>query len=56
MATLKADSIRKATDPGRYADGGGLFLSIAKADLKVGFSESGLTGGGWIRASAASPW
>ena len=34
MATLKVDDIRKATTPGRLADGGGLFLNIAKGGSK----------------------
>ena len=34
MATLKVDDIRKATTPGRYADGNGLFLNIAKGGSK----------------------
>ena len=34
MATLKADDIRKATTPGRYGDGGGLFLNIAPGGSK----------------------
>ena len=33
MATLKVDDIRKATTPGRLADGGGLFLNIAKGGI-----------------------
>ena len=34
MATLKVDDIRKAATPGRYADGNGLFLNIAKGGSK----------------------
>ena len=34
MATLKADNIRKATTPGRLADGDGLFLNVAPGGSK----------------------